>query len=345
MTALEVSGLNKSFGAVAVLRGVDLAVYPGDIAVVLGPSGEGKTTLLRLIAGFDRPDRGTISIGGVEVTGPTRFVAPERRHVGIVPQEGALFPHLTVAGNVAFGLPRGPDRNDWVDQALEMVGLSGLQHRRPRELSGGQQHRVALARALAPRPALVLLDEPFSSLDTGLRAQIRNDVLGALRAAGATAVIVTHDQVEALAVADQLAVMLHGRIAQSGAPDELYRRPVSAAIARFLGDANVLDAEVRGGWATCALGRLAVAAPVGDVVASAGVGRVVVRPEQVELVESGGVSGAVVGREYYGHDAMVHLAIGDTQVLARVGAQNVPAVGAAVSVTVRGDVWPIPDDD
>ena len=344
--ALAIDSVHKSFGTVEVLRGVSLAVPQGDIAVVLGPSGEGKTTLLRLIAGFDRPDRGTIIVDGRVVASPAELVPPERRRVGIVPQEGALFPHLTVEANVAFGLRRH-DRNRAarVAEVLAMVGLDGMQRRRPRQLSGGQQHRVALARALAPSPHLVLLDEPFSSLDTGLRAQVRNEVVGALRAAGTTAVVVTHDQVEAMAMADHLAVMLGGVVAQWGPPDELYRQPATAAVGAFLGDSNLLAAGVRDGYATCVLGDVPLAGAAGGTAQRvAGQATVLLRPEQLCLTTSDrGTTVTVTAREYYGHDAMVELRCTDhTRLIARVGAHEVPAVGDVVHVAVRGMAWPVP---
>ncbi|MET0711925.1 MAG: ABC transporter ATP-binding protein, partial [Jiangellaceae bacterium] len=201
MSELVVRGLEKSFGSVRVLDELDLVVPAGRLAAVLGPSGCGKTTLLRVIAGFESADRGTVVLHGAQVAGPGVHVPPERRRVGVVPQEGALFPHLTVAGNVGFGLTRAERRAGRIGELLDLVGLGGFGHRMPYELSGGQQQRIALARALAPEPALVLLDEPFNALDTGLRAAIREDVRSALRAAGATAVLVTHDQEEALSMA------------------------------------------------------------------------------------------------------------------------------------------------
>ncbi|MFN2497394.1 MAG: ABC transporter ATP-binding protein, partial [Pseudonocardiaceae bacterium] len=254
MSELAVRGVVKSFGATTVLRGVDLSVPKGALAAVLGPSGCGKTTLLRVVAGFDRADAGEVVIGGRLVSGPGVAVPPERRRVGMVPQEGALFPHLSVAGNVGFGLPRR-QRTSRVAEMLDLVGLGGYGARMPHELSGGQQQRVALARALAPGPALVLLDEPFSALDTGLRAALREDVRRALHATGATAVLVTHDQQEALSTADLVAVLQAGTIVQAGPPAELYQAPRDLDVATFLGEAVLLDAVLRGAdVADCALG-------------------------------------------------------------------------------------------
>jgi iron(III) transport system ATP-binding protein len=230
MRDVTVTGLDKAFGAQPVLAGLDLEVPAGSLTAILGPSGSGKTTLLRLLAGFERADAGTIGIGGVLVDGPGVHLPPERRRIGYVPQEGSLFPHLTVAGNVGFGLPARQHgarqrRGGKVEALLETVGLAGFGRRYPHQLSGGQQQRVALARALAIEPAVVLLDEPFASLDAHLRASVRADVQEIFRRAGTTAVLVTHDQDEALSVADRVAALRDGRIAQCAPPEDLYRRP------------------------------------------------------------------------------------------------------------------------
>ncbi len=224
MRPVTVTGLHKSFGPHPVLAGLDLEVPAGSLTAILGPSGSGKTTLLRVLAGFERPDAGLISIGGSPVDGPGVYVAPERRRIGYVPQEGSLFPHLTVAANVGFGLTARGRRSGTVDAMLTTVGLAGFGRRYPHQLSGGQQQRVALARALAIEPAVVLLDEPFASLDARLRAGVRADVQQIFRRAGTTAVLVTHDQDEALSTADRVAVLRDGKIAQCAPPEALYRR-------------------------------------------------------------------------------------------------------------------------
>jgi iron(III) transport system ATP-binding protein len=247
VTELTVQGLHKAYGSHPVLTGLDLTVPAGSLTAILGPSGSGKTTLLRLLAGFDQADAGTVRIGGTIVDGPGEHVPPERRRIGYVPQEGSLFPHLTVAANVGFGLPVRERRGPRVAGLLEAVGLAGLGKRYPHQLSGGQQQRVALARALAIEPELVLLDEPFASLDAHLRAAVRADVQAIFRAAGTTAILVTHDQDEALSMADRVAVLRGGQIAQCAAPQDLYIRPADPELARFIGEANLLDGELESG--------------------------------------------------------------------------------------------------
>ena len=223
--AVQVAGLTKFFGSTLAVDAVDLEVAAGGFLALLGPSGCGKSTTLRLIAGFEAPDAGSVWIGGQLVADPKRMTPPERRHVGMVFQEGALFPHLTVAANIGYGLAARAQRNKRVDDLLELVGLPGIGNRMPHELSGGQQQRVALARALAPEPTVVLLDEPFSSLDAGLRARLRLEVRAILRQAGATAISVTHDQDEAFSLADEVAVMWQGRIVQRSTPGGAVQQP------------------------------------------------------------------------------------------------------------------------
>src|SRR6516165_8827918 len=286
MRHVTVTGLDKAFGAHPVLAGLDLEVPAGSLTAILGPSGSGKTTLLRLLAGFERADAGTIGIGGVLVDGPSVHRPPERRRIGYVPQEGSLFPHLTVAGNVGFGLPARQRRGGQVEALLETVGLAGFGRRYPHQLSGGQQQRVALARALAIEPAIVLLDEPFSSLDAALRASVRADVLGVLRRAGTTSILVTHDQDEALSMSDQVAILRDGVIAQLDTPAGLYGHPFDAGVAQFLGESNLLEGEVRGAVAHTALGPLAVASWSGPD--GGGRARVLVRPEQIRLSDAPG---------------------------------------------------------
>ena len=305
--AIRCTGVRKSFGATCAVDGVDLAVPAGALTAVLGPSGCGKTTLLRLVAGFERPDAGTIEVGGTTVAGAGRFVGPERRGIGMVFQDFALFPHLDVAANVGYALGRRPDPRR-VEQLLELVGLEGLGARRPHELSGGQQQRVALARALAPRPSVVLLDEPFSNLDAALRSQVRGELRRILRASGVSALLVTHDQEEALSLADRVAIVRDGKVEQVGTPEEVYLRPATRWAAGFLGVVDVLPGQARDGRVETVLGVVGDGAGAGH----RGVVDVLVRPEALALgaaeqapAGAGPVPVTVVEREYYGHDQLV----------------------------------------
>ena len=275
---IECMGLTKRFGPVVATDRAALDVEQGEILALLGPSGCGKTTFLRLIAGFERPDAGTIAFAGRVVAGPGTFVLPERRRVGFVFQDYALFPHLTVAGNVGFGVDRA-ERPDRVERTLALVGLGGLGDRYPHELSGGQQQRVALARALAPRPEIVLLDEPFSNLDADLRERVRGEVRAILRTAGASTVFVTHDQEEAFDIADRIAVMNRGRIEQLGRPEEIYHTPATRFVADFVGDADFLPAEVAGDTLVTELGSY----PLNGVAVAPGGVEIMLRPEDIEL--------------------------------------------------------------
>ncbi len=341
--AVRITGLGKAFGAVMVLDGVELHVPSGSLTTILGPSGCGKTTLLRLIAGFERPDRGTIAIGGQVVCDARQGLPPERRRIGYVAQEGALFPHLSVADNIGFGLPRAARRNRTrIGALLDLVGLDpALATRGPHQLSGGQQQRVALARALAPEPRVVLLDEPFSALDASLREGTRRAVAAALHAAGATAILVTHDQDEALSLGAQIAIMRGGRLAQVGPPAALYGSPADRDVATFLGDATFLPATVRDGRATCALGDLPLRDPAPD-----GPAELMLRPEQIAIAPAreGGVAARVLDSTYYGKDAVVrlHLPAADLAITARVPGHAAPPDGETVGVSVSGAVVAYP---
>jgi iron(III) transport system ATP-binding protein len=354
MRQLAVSGLYKAFGTHPVLTGLDLDVPAGSFTAILGPSGSGKTTLLRLLAGFEQADAGSIAIGGRVVDGPgASQVPPERRQIGYVPQEGALFPHLTVAANVGFGVP-ARRRAARTAELLAAVGLTAMGNRYPHQLSGGQQQRVALARALAIRPEVVLLDEPFASLDAHLRASVRADVLEICRAAGTTAIMVTHDQDEALSMADRIAVLRDGRIVQYAAPHELYTRPADPALARFVGDANIIDGQLTAaagqpGMVATILGRLPVCQSSG-MTAPAGPVTVLIRPEQLEILADlpdardypDCLAGRVIACDYYGHDAVVRVrpddqTNGDEVIVRTTGGPQLPA-GAPVFVRARGPV-------
>ncbi|MFC7617212.1 ABC transporter ATP-binding protein [Actinokineospora soli] len=328
MSGLDVKALVAGYGADPVLRGVDLAVPEGGLLAVLGPSGCGKTTLLRVLAGFHPVRAGRVSLGGRVLSEPGTQVPPEKRGIGIVPQEGALFPHLSVAGNIGFGLPRA-QRACRVDELLELVGLAGYGRRMPAQLSGGQQQRVALARALAPRPGVVLMDEPFSALDAGLRDELRADVRAALRAFGATALLVTHDQEEALGVADLVAVLRDGVVAQLGTPEQVYAEPADLGVALFVGEAVTFDGTAGAGVAETPLGRLPVR--------GSGAGTVLVRPEQLR-VGGDGVAATVDDVLFHGHDATVLLRLADgARVRSRVQGRPPVRPGDTTAVRVSGD--------
>jgi iron(III) transport system ATP-binding protein len=340
-SAVTVRGVWKSYGAHSVLRGVDLDVSEGGVTAVLGASGCGKTTLLRLLAGFDTADSGSIALHRQVVDDGRRAQAPQRRRVGFVPQDGGLFPHLSVAANVGFGLPR-QQRRARVRELLEMVGLPDLADRAPHQLSGGQQQRVALARALAARPALVLLDEPFSALDAALRSQLRDDVVAVLHASATTAVLVTHDQDEALSTADHVAVMRDGQIAQTASPAVLYRQPVDAGVARFIGAANLLPGRVQGRTATCVLGALPLLDDTPRLPTDA---LIMIRPEQLRLTPTDRTAGHVdreptgriVRREYHGHDTVLTVELHTSHVDAISDAGTRPRLIARISATVLPD--------
>jgi iron(III) transport system ATP-binding protein len=377
MNELVVTGLHKAFGDHPVLTGLDLEVPAGSLTAILGPSGSGKTTLLRVLAGFERADAGTVAIGGSVVDGPDVHLAPERRKIGYVPQEGSLFPHLTVAANIGFGLPARHRKGPAIAELLDAVGLAGLGKRYPHQLSGGQQQRVALARALAIRPKIVLLDEPFASLDAHLRASVRADVQGLLAETGITGILVTHDQDEALSMADRVAVLRDGRIAQCDAPQDLYDRPADADIARFIGDANLIEGVLDAGTVDTMLGRLRIepaclaalaagpasaeaapASPASGPAAASGPATVLVRPEQIELHSDGASARPALGRRpdphsgselyghvvsygYHGHDAVIHVRpehdSAATIIVRTLGGRQLPP-GSLVTLRARGPV-------
>jgi iron(III) transport system ATP-binding protein len=352
---LRCEGLAKRYRARPVLTDLDLVVAEGTLTAILGASGSGKTTLLRVIMGFIEADAGRVTVGGAVVAEAGRVhLAPDKRAIGYMAQEGALFPHMTAGENVGFGLPRSErKRGRRVAEVLELVGLSeGYADRRPHELSGGEQRRVALARALAPRPRLVLLDEPFSGLDAMLRVETREAVLSALAGEGTTALMVTHDQAEALSMGREVAVLRDGQLAQRAAPATLYRKPADPEVALFVGEAVLLPGISRDGRVACALGELgtAGATPDGPVL-------VMVRPEQVRLARRGGgtaganvraVPAQVLDSTYYGPQTVVRLTVdapGRPVVRARTLDQDVPAPGDPVDLVVSGDVavFPAPE--
>ena len=326
---VEVRGAQKSFGDTEVLRDIDLSVEPGESLALLGPSGCGKTTLLRLIAGLERPDAGEIAVGSEVMAGPSTFIAPEKRKVGMVFQDWALFPHLTVGKNVGYGLDKAERKGPRIQEALAMVGLADLADRMPDTLSGGQQQRVALARAIAPRPSVLLLDEPFSNLDSALRVGVRTEVHRLLIELGITSIFVTHDQEEAFVLGDHVAVMSGGRIEQIGSPQEIYQTPFSPWIASFVGDVNLVDGVGTGDQADTVLGQIPLAAPSDGPVS------VLVRPEDVSLAAGG--PGTITLTEYYGHDMMVTVEIEATQILVRAPARAAWSRGDSVTLTYVGE--------
>jgi iron(III) transport system ATP-binding protein len=341
-------GLGNSVGAV---NNATLDIPAGSILALLGPSGCGKTSLLRAIAGLERPTHGTITIGDRCVSSDTTWVHPERRNVGMVFQDGALFPHLSVNDNIAFGL-RGSslkmsrrERSARVDEMLDLVDLTGLSDRYPGTLSGGQQQRVALARSLAPQPSVLLLDEPFSALDAALRIQVRAEVARIVRDVSVTTIFVTHDQDEAFVLGDRVAVLRNGYIEQVGTPDELYRHPSTRWVAGFVGEANLVRGQFDtssgdAGLVDTLLGPVPIATPLaacpdGDL-------DILVRPEQVELQP--GDCALVTNVEYYGHDVRYELQLDDGSILAaRTKSSELHERGARVCVRFDGpatEAWP-----
>lgn len=332
--AIAARGISKQYGTTDAVLHADVTVEEGQLVALLGPSGSGKTTLLRMIAGLEIPDRGTITINGRTVAGPDTWVEPERRRVGMVFQDGALFPHLTVEANIAFGNPAAGR----VATCLELVGLAHRARAYPHELSGGERQRVALARALAPEPDVVLLDEPFAALDATLRVTLRQDVARILAEAGASALLVTHDQQEALSLADVVVAMRAGRVEQVGTPEELYAAPATAWAAEFLGAAMVLPGVVSDQRVTCDLGTFPTDGQVQGLV------DVIVRPEVVAIVDGGdrptdATPATVLGRSYFGHDQLVRLALSSGQEVQSRGSGDAAwHVNQAVFVVVRGPI-------
>ena len=340
-TVLEVRNLSVRYGSVLAVDDVTLDISRGELTALVGPSGCGKTSFLRAVAGLEIPESGSITIEGEEMVGPARWVPPQRRQVGMVFQEGALFPHFTVWQNVLYGVQGRADGEDSARRALQVVGLEGLDRRYPDQLSGGQQQRVALARALAPSPRMVLLDEPFASLDAGLRLRVRAEVRSILERTGTTSVLVTHDQEEALSIADWVVVMDHGRVLQVGRPSDVYRRPDSVEVARFFGEGRLVECEVKGGRVSSELGSTSSAS--GDVTSADGKAWLWVRPEDVSLraVEPGDHDGdrpigELVAERFFGHDLLqdVRLDSGE-HVWVRNLTSDCLGVGQRVCVSLR----------
>ncbi|MCB8883647.1 ABC transporter ATP-binding protein [Acidisoma cellulosilytica] len=338
MADLHITGLRKAFDNTPILRELTLSVARGNLVAVLGASGSGKTTLLRLICGFERADAGTISIDGAPVCGPGLHLRPEQRHIGYVAQEGALFPHLSVAANITFGLPWRQRRvRSRVAELLALVGLpEAYADRAPYQLSGGEQQRVALARALAPSPALVLLDEPFSALDEALRLETRQAVTRALTKAGATTLLVTHDQSEALSMANAVAALRAGELVQVADPRTLYQQPADAELAKFLGKAVMVPGQAMGDCAITPFGKLPLAGSP-----ETGPVQILIRPEQICLVPSGeGYQVSVRTVTFHGSFCRVTLQATENSIPieALVPGHSAPILGTIVAVRVEGTV-------
>ncbi|MGN6551569.1 MAG: ABC transporter ATP-binding protein [Pararhizobium sp.] len=340
MTRVRIRNVTKAFGPQPVLRGVDVDLPHGGILALLGSSGCGKTTLLRLLAGFDRIDDGEIVVNDTVFAARDRHVPPEKRRIGYVPQEGALFPHLTVTGNVAYGLSRQERAGPRVAEVLALTGLTPLAERPPSALSGGQQQRTALARALAPRPDIVLLDEPFNALDLALRRSLAEEVTAMLRRTGTTAILVTHDPEEAFASADTVAVMQDGTIAQCADPATVYLEPASPAVARITGDAILLSGTVEGDQVMTDIGALAFS----GLAAQQQQVTVFLRPEQVLLGAAAESGRAVIeGSSFRGNTTIVTLRAGETLVKVPHRGHFAADRGRPVSVTIAGRALVFPE--
>lgn len=327
--------MTAGYGGPPVLTDINLEVSSGEFIAILGSSGSGKTTLLRVVAGFLKPTSGLVCFGDRTVSGPNEWIAPEKRNVGIVPQEGALFPHLDVRDNVAFGVKKNSDSSARITEVLDMVGMSEFADARPQELSGGQQQRVALARALAPRPDVLLLDEPFTALDAGLRVNLRNEVRELLANLGTTSIMVTHDQEEALSIADRVAVMRDGKLVQFDSPTTLYQYPQDLEVSRFVGDSVELTAQWNGPQSVITpLGELEVRTSThisGPVVA-------VLRPEQLILQKNQeSQNGTVKHVIFHGHDSLVEVQLHTGELVTiRVPGTSSFIPGTQVNVQVSG---------
>ncbi len=328
--------VSRSFAATMAVSNVSFELQPGEIACLLGPSGCGKTTVLRIAAGIDRPSAGRVLIDGVEVAGPSRYVAPEKRNVGLMFQDFALFPHLSILGNVAFGL-KGMGRSEArmiAHHALERVGLANRENTYPHQLSGGEQQRVALARAIVPRPQVMLMDEPFSGLDQRLRESVRSETLALLKETRATTLLVTHDPVEAMELADRILLMRQGALIQTGTPEDLYRRPVDAAAARFFSDFNEIETVVRQGQAATPVGSF----PAGLAEDTPCV--VMIRPQGIRLARAGiGIEGYCIESRFIGDRVQCQLLFKgiENPLMVRLDAGGAPERGSTAMFRVDSD--------
>jgi iron(III) transport system ATP-binding protein len=304
VSAISIQGLSAGYGGEPVISGISFELAEQQLLAILGPSGSGKSTLLKTIAGFLTPLEGSITLDGVLVSSTTSHVPPEKRNIGLVPQEGSLFPHLNVSANIGFGIKRDPNSLTRVEELLEIIDMKEFAHARPQELSGGQQQRVALARALAPKPKLILLDEPFTALDTSLRAQMRDDIRSILTLTSTTAIMVTHDQEEALATADQLAIMQGGKLIAYGEPLSLYNNPQSIAVAQLLGEINVIPAVVEANHNVRTDFGVSVTQGSGELTPGES-GALIVRPEAIAIGEQLTPNATIVDSLFHGHDSLI----------------------------------------
>ncbi|MEL7352065.1 MAG: ABC transporter ATP-binding protein [Cyanobacteria bacterium P01_A01_bin.116] len=347
LPVLTCRNITKHFSQLAApaVDGVSFDLHEGELLGLLGPSGCGKTTLLRLVAGFEMPEIGDVTLAGQRVCGSGQWIPPERRHIGVVFQDYALFPHLTVVENVAFGLKQLARRGQipkkqirqLATEAIALVDLSGMEKRFPHELSGGQQQRVALARALAPRPPLVLLDEPFSNLDVQVRLYLRQEVRDILKSVGASGIFVTHDQEEALAIADKVAVMHSGQLVQLDTPEEIYQQPASRFIAEFVTQANFVPAARQGQLWITELGPLD-REPCGQAGEPCQEGDLMICQEDLKILADDSGQLLVQGRQFLGREYQYSLLLPSSQVLwVRTPVGQRLAVGDRVSVKVHWD--------
>lgn len=334
---IRLEGATKRFGDVTAVEAAFLCVERGEVVALLGPSGCGKTTLLRLIAGFERPDSGAIEVAGRRVADGMAWIPPERRRIGMVFQDYALFPHLTVAENIGFGLQRRV-RADRVGELLDIVALHGLGRRYPHELSGGQQQRVALARALAPAPEVILLDEPWSNVDPFLRESLRGEVTEIIRPLGVTVVLVTHDREEAFSLADRIALMRDGTVVQEGTSEEIYFAPDSRWAAEFVGAGNLLTGRVVGGLVETPIGAFPA-----NGASNARVAEVLIRPELVGLEVDPAGEAEVVGREFRGHDVFYRVLLDGVELVSHRPSTEVVPLGARVSIRLHDGRVPVLD--
>ncbi len=341
MSDVVVQAASVTHGSTLAVDDVTLTIGSGELVAVLGPSGCGKTSLLLALAGLLPLRSGTIAVGGRELSSGSRTTPPEKRSVGWVPQEASLFPHLTVGENIGFALPRGRGRASRIAELAELVGLGSFTGRAPNQLSGGQAQRVALARALASKPDVLLLDEPFAALDTQLRTALRREVAELLRAAGTTSVLVTHDQEEALTLADRVAVMRDGRLEQYGTPEQIYQQPANDWVAGFVGDVVEVEGRWRHGRVSCTFGNVEATA-MGFAPADGDAVRLMLRPEWIVprpdllATAAAGADARVASISYAGHDAMLtcDLTAGST-VRMRMAAVDLPEVGESLRLAVQ----------